>query len=282
MRRSPLPSSRPVIATLVLLLVCTASACGTADSASAEGPPGTVDLDALDGTAWVSAGPDDLTGAPIRIRPGTRLSLDFDGTRVGASADCNGMGGEAEIVDGRLQIAEGLAMTEMACPGLMEQEQWYADFLMSAPTIEVDGDTLTLAGGGATLALTDRSVIDGPDALEGVRWRLDSVTRTRGETASGSGASWYRRATLRLADGAVHGRSGCNSYRAEAEVDGDRLVTGPVAATRKACARPRMRLERTFQRVLASDPTWAVDGETLTLATPDGGTGLQFSAAGAR
>ena len=192
------------------------------------------------------------------------------------------MGGDAEIVDGRLEISGGLAMTEMACPGLMRQEQWYGDFLASSPRIEVDGETLTLAAGEVTITFTDRDVVDGPAAVEGVTSRLESVTRTRGNSASGTGGPWYRKATLRLEDGHVGGRSGCNGYGADAALEGDRLRVSEVISTKRACSRARMRVERAFHRVLESDPVWSVSPTTLTLTTPNGKLGLQFRKAGAR
>lgn len=66
------------------------------------------------------------------------------------------------------------------------------------------------------------------------------------------------------------GSTGCNSWSAAVRIAGRRLTTGPVMATRRACAPPLMQVERDFVRVLDSSPNWRLEGRRLVLESRAG------------
>lgn len=75
-------------------------------------------------------------GQPLAIVADTQLVLGFgDASQFGASAGCNGMGGDYHIQDGRL-VTANVYMTLKGCLGALgRQESWYYTFLQSSPTI---------------------------------------------------------------------------------------------------------------------------------------------------
>lgn len=129
---------RAVILTLPILL----SACATTTYASI--PP------QLAGTAWTFI---TIDGA----RPASsRASLRFEGNRVSATAGCNGLGGTWRIDKGQL-IGGPYVSTMMFCDGLMEQERALAALLEEKPSVQRNGNRLTLTSAGHTaeLLITD-------------------------------------------------------------------------------------------------------------------------------
>ncbi|NNG35992.1 META domain-containing protein [Nakamurella aerolata] len=93
------------------------------------------------------------------------LVLDFPGgDTMGASAGCNSMGGRATFTD-KTFTAGQLSSTMMACAdkAIMDQEQWYADWLSKKLTWTFDNDTLVLSGAGVTVTYKIRGdVMAGP------------------------------------------------------------------------------------------------------------------------
>lgn len=82
------------------------------------------------------------------------VELVFDSGTVSVHAGCNRMFGAFSIDDGALETPQ-LAATLMACDqALMDQDQWMAGFLESAPQIRTGEDTLVLTGGDTALTFT--------------------------------------------------------------------------------------------------------------------------------
>jgi putative lipoprotein len=72
------------------------------------------------------------------------------------------------------------------------------------------------------------------------------------------------------ADMRAGGRGGCNSYFAEAKVDGPNIAFGNVASTKMSCGPDANQLEEAFFTALRSAASWIVEGSTLTLFDPAG------------
>ena len=66
------------------------------------------------------------------------------------------------------------------------------------------------------------------------------------------------------------GLGGCNSWFAEAKLDGDAIRFGSVTSTMKACGQSINLQEQAFYAALAAAMTWQVDGDQLTLSGIDG------------
>lgn len=85
-----------------------------------------------------------------KLVAGTTVSLVLDGTRIGANAGCNQMGGTATITAGTL-ITEDLASTLMGCqPDLAEQDAWIGALLTKSSWV-LAGTTLTLSNHAVTV-----------------------------------------------------------------------------------------------------------------------------------
>lgn len=107
--------------------------------------------------------------------------------------------------------------------------------------------------------------------LEGDAWELRrGVAIPDGVTIS-----------ARFAGGTLAGRGGVNRYRADYELDGDRLRLGPAATTMMAGPDAAMASERHFLTLLGAVGGWriAADGTTLELTDPDGNAVLWFEPA---
>ncbi len=113
-----------------------------------------------------------------------------------------------------------------------------------------------------------------PDGtLEGTDWQLLRL--------AGSGVPWIEvpagvDATLRIDGAQAGGQGGCNSWFADAKVDGDALVFGPVGSTMMACEEPNMSIEGQWLGYLPSVATWAIAGGELTLSDASGAQLLVF------
>jgi heat shock protein HslJ len=86
--------------------------------------------------------------------------------------------------------------------------------------------------------------------------------------------------TLTLSQDRVTGRSGCNSYFANAEIRNGTLKVGPIGATKMACMRDGlMQQESEYLNTLGAAQNYSVQSDhRLTITTPQGGT-LIFKAA---
>lgn len=67
------------------------------------------------------------------------------------------------------------------------------------------------------------------------------------------------------------GTGGCNSWFAQAMLDGRTLRFGGVTSTRKACGGAVDAQEKAFFAALAAAASWQLSGDTLTLYGEDGG-----------
>ncbi len=102
-------------------------------------------------------------------------------------------------------------------------------------------------------------------ALEGTSWQIVSGVRPPTDVML----------TAHFLDGAVSGFGGCNSYRANIEVDGDRLsLSGPLMSTRKMCPPPYAAAEFEVFRRLESIASFRREGDRLDLFDADGDLAL--------
>ena len=72
------------------------------------------------------------------------------------------------------------------------------------------------------------------------------------------------------ADRRAGGTGGCNSWFAQAQLDGDKLAFGAVTSTQKACGQTVNQQEKAYFDALAATASWQVSGDTLTLYGIDG------------
>jgi len=247
MRR--LPPLLLTIATVTILGACSAAGTPASPSASALTP-------ALAGRTFLST---DIQGQTLV--PGTRVTLTFkDDGSLGASGGCNSMGGAYAINGDRLTTSQ-MFMTEMGCAEpRMQQDQWLSTFL-SDVVFTLDGDTLTLDGGSATLTLVDKAVATPDQPIEGTLWVVDGIVTGEAVSSVPAGVT----ASIRIADGQAEVRFGCNTGGGPVEVTSDTLTFGPMISTKMACEPNAMAMETAVSTVLAGTVPYSIDADTLTL-----------------
>jgi heat shock protein HslJ len=255
----------------VLLAACSTGGGAASPSASAAAASGgtSATTEALSGRTFLSTG---IDGADLA--EGSQVRLTFEATRIGASAGCNQMSGQYEVVDGALKVGM-LAMTEMACEEpLMSQDAWLSGFLDGA-TATLDDTTLTLTKDGTTLTLQDESVVNPDLPLEGTRWVVTSTIANQGVSSVPGTAQ----ASLVFDATSVAVETGCNSGSGGYEATDDVITFGPIATTMKMCVDEGIvALEQSVLAVLQGEVQYEIDGNTLTLDRD--GTGLVLTADG--
>lgn len=205
-------------------------------------------------------------GAPRPLVDGTELRLSFADGQVGVQAGCNQLSG-AYRLDGDVLTVEALGGTEMGCdPDRMDQDAWIAEVLAQPLTVALDGDTLTLSGGGTVIRLTDREVA-APDAeLVGPTWTLDTLIS--GTEASGTASTPPAGVTATIAfaaDGTYQVSTGCNTGSGTWSGEGAALEVDPPALTRRACTGLGAEVEAAMVAVLTGPVTAEVTEQRLTL-----------------
>ncbi len=263
--------TRTAIALLALAGLAIA-ACGSDDSAgtsddtvaSAGGP---VTAEELDGRTFMST---EVIGYDLVEE--TEVNITFLANSMSVSAGCNSMNGAFEI--GEVLTAGPFLSTMMACdPALMDQDVWLNDFLSSLPTIELDGETLTLASGDTTMILSELQ----PSTLVDTTWMVTGTVANQGVSTVPADST----ASIEIApDGTVSVNSGCNTGSGIVEITDDTLTFGPIATTKMACPQEQMDLEASVLSVLQGEVTYTIDGNHLSLRTGDGADeiGLELTA----
>ncbi len=261
-----------VVLSLSALMGLAACSSGAASSPTPAGPTTAGPTTAvptsagLDGRTFLSTS---ITGHDLV--PGSRVTIRFDGGSIGASAGCNSMSGSYEIVDGVLTTGP-MMTTEMGCAEpLMAQDTWLSGFLAGA-AVTLDGDILTLARDGVTLALTDKEVAMPDRPLEGTRWVVDGLVSHDAVSSVPTGVT----ASLVFADGSVAVETGCNTGSGTAAITDTTITFGPIATTRMACPDPQMEVEALVTQVLSGEVAYEIDADTLRLS--NGGVGLTLRA----
>lgn len=236
-----------------------AGCCRVLATAAAAGAP-----PALEGATWRLTSLPGIDAAALAAVP-DGVTVRFADGALQAFAGCNRMRGGYTTAGDRVTFAP-LAGTLMACPPpLGEVEAALGRALTGTRRFAVAGDTLTLvSGGGSTVSFTKLP----PPQLGGTSWTVTGFNNGRQAVVSPLAETTL---TLAFRDGRVSGHAGCNDFHATYTLDGDRLVIGRVATTRKACpGEGVMEQERQFVAALESVTTWAIDHGMLDLHRGDG------------
>ncbi len=93
-----------------------------------------------------------VDGAAFVVSMGTRPFIEFgEGMLVSGNA-CNIFRGPGELTDGVLRVANAVSTRRMCIdPALAEFEKYFHKMLREGVVVALEGDTLTLTGGGGTL-----------------------------------------------------------------------------------------------------------------------------------
>lgn len=250
---------------LIALAGLTLAACGSDDSGSSSGGLSPEDLDGL---TFVST---EVTGHDLV--EGTEINMTFLADAMSVSGGCNSMNGGFEIDEGVL-TAGPFAATMMACDEpLMDQDTWLNEFLSSLPTIELDGETLTLANDETTMTLTELQ----PSELVDTKW---TVTGTVANEAVSTVPADSTASIMIAPDDTVSVDTGCNTGSGIVEITDTTLTFGPIAITKKACPPEQTALETSVLSVLQGEVAYEIDGDNLSLRSSEGAdqVGLELTA----
>lgn len=273
---------RSALRLLVVVALVVVAGCGDDDEPVSSGDGSTLP----DGTALAEAyvSTEVREGdAPRPLVEGTQIQLSLADGRIHASLGCNSLSGAYRLEGGVLVLEDGLAMTEMGCdPPRHAQDEWFAELLGSRPTVDVEGETLTLTADDTVVVLQDREAVEPDRDLVGTTWEADGYADGEGPDDAAMSARTDAPAVVRFeGNGFVTGRDGCNDFgfgsaEGEApdglryEVDGDRLVlSGAAASTLIACPDIDEDVDR-FWSALTGTVTWSIDADQLRLVGEDG------------
>lgn len=256
------------VATLAVVGAFSVAGCGSKDSDSGDSGGSDPGPRALAGrTLVVTAVTDD--GEPRELVADSEIRLRFEERTVSVSAGCNMMNGGYQVDGDRLVVGD-LAATQMACPEpLMAQDTWLMEVLSQPLTIS----DRELSGEHVVLTVADRADVSPDVELTAGRWMLDSLIEGDG-VSSVAAKAWleYDGASLRV-------NTGCNSGRATATRDGQILVVGPLALTKRACPdQAGQEAENAMVKVLDGEVKVQIEENRLTLSNADSGRGLGFVA----
>ena len=203
---------------------------------------------------------------PGRPSGATRpVTARFKAGRISGFSGCNQFFG-TYAVDGDRVVIGSLAGSMMACP---------------EPSMALENAVHAALAGTFRYVLADQRLTLLSDAEPTLAFQAEPAPTLEGATGKITGFNNGRHAvvsplpgttlSVTFARGTVSGSAGCNTFRATYTAEADRVVIGPVATTRKACAgEGAMRQEREFLSALASVTTWAVDGGLLDMHRADG------------
>lgn len=252
-----------LLAATLLVAACSTGGGATPSPLPSPTPPGSGGAvpAGLDGRTFI------VTQAEGRILVGgSEIRMTFKDGQLSGSAGCNAMGGEYRTDGAKLTVGT-VWMTEMACDEpLMAQEAWFSTFLSGGVTYALDGNTLTLAGGGVVLTAVDREVAQPDQPLEGPIWMVTGLVNGGAVSSIPNGVV----ASLRFEGGEVAVETGCNKGSGPYAVDGDIITFGGIALTKMGCDADRASVEAAVTAVLRGRVGFVIDAGTLRLG---GGTG---------
>ena len=105
------------------------------------------------------------------------------------------------------------------------------------------------------------SSVEAPIELADTRWQ---VTHIKGKSVG------EVEVTLMFeADGRVHGRSGCNQYFGQWQLDGPMLSLSQLAASKMACEPERMRVEDQFNQLVRTELEIVVQADGRLMVSGD-------------
>ncbi|HVH25958.1 MAG TPA: META domain-containing protein [Vicinamibacterales bacterium] len=189
-------------------------------------------------------------------------TLRFDSGRVQAFTGCNSLTGSYSVDGDRLSFGK-LVGTLMACaPPAMAMESAFSKSLMGTLRIRIVKNGLTLISeSDSTSELV--FVAEPPPSIEGVSWEVILLDNGRQALAS---PLTETRLTMLFKEGSLSGNAGCNTFQGKYTRQDNRLMIGPLAATRKVCAAEGvMDQERRFLAAIEAATSWAIEGDTLDL-----------------
>lgn len=251
---------------------------GGGDAGGGESPTSTetagqesgVNEDELQGTTYVSTS---VQGR--ELVDGTEITLSFEDDGMSVAAGCNTMFGSYEVDEsGMLRWSAGPASTLMACSDELEdQDRWLTTLLSDGVTATSEGPALTLTAGEVVIELES----DAPASLDTLFGRTWTLVGLINDGASARLPRGISRPFLSVReDGLARLNTGCNAGRTTVRIDGDQLVFGHAAITRRACTGPTRAVEQAMLAIVDQGRTDMVEVHDRVLLMTIDSNGLIF------
>jgi len=235
-------------------------------------PAGTAS--ALEGAPWrLVSLPGQLPATLSALRQ--PASVQFDSGRVSGFNGCNTLAGSYTLNGNRLQLGS-LAVNAMACAEPASTiESTFNRMFTGTLSYVVTGNRLSLATASGTVLGFER---EAPARLAGT-WSVTGFNNGREGVVSPLVSTPI---TVSFENGAVSGRAGCNTFRGNYTMEGNRIRMGTIAATNMMCTDNNvMTQEREFLKALQSVVRWSVQGDQLDMHRADNQRALEATRAAA-
>lgn len=227
---------------------------------------GPVDPDPWHGRTFIATAIDGYV-----LAEGTELRLTFEGYLLRAGGGCNSLSAAFRI-EQEVLVVDSVVQTAIGCDAALHaQDEWIAAFLQSRPAVVLEGPTLTMTGGSATIVFTDREVADPDRPLEGTVWNVEGVID--GMTLSASFPP--PAASLVFEAGTVRLHSGCNQGTAPYDTVDGALVIQAIELSDSPCNAEEAAIEAAMLAALEGTVTYEITADAMQLGNGDAGLKLR-------
>ena len=218
------------------------------------------------------------TAIVVPDAPQSRPTLTIDANATGGQTPCNRYQASVNGGAGEFSITP-TTVTEAACAdaALMDLEGAYLDALRSVDAAAVDGETLTLSGGGIELRFERLGEVAASELI-GTTWMLSALTSRTADTESASGVSDGGSLTFAI-NAELSGSGGCRDFTGRYTLSGSTVAVSGLEFAAADCPPLVAEQEEHIRTVLESGFSVSIDGDDdLTIATADGTLGLRYTA----
>jgi len=215
------------------------------------------------------------SGQLAAVFPKTKITAEFDATKISGSAGCNRYSGGYQLKNkSEITFPGHFASTMMACSTeISAQEQHYLKALSSVASYQLQQNQLMLLNEEQQTVLIFHYIQ--PVTLKDTRWQATSINNGRGGVVSNSITHLV---TAQFGDNQIKGNAGCNQFSAKYVVNKQQLKIGPVRTTRKYCAEEGvMDQEQQFLQALKNTTQYEIKIDKLRLRNAKGSLQLGFS-----
>lgn len=202
------------------------------------------------------------------FQPELPMYLSFGDGWMSLDAGCSSVSGYYKIVNGELTLPGGYGYggwmwNPSPCKGeLAVRVRMLNIFFRYPPSIEVDGDRVTIARGPVRLTFLDRKVANIGVPINGRVWRLNSIrTSTWGTRDLGENPP-----TIALFDGKIEVRTGCRIGKGNFEVTYNQVTFRNIVYDPQPLGAPLRTCVELQQILRDGTVSYGVDGKTLTMA----------------
>ena len=171
-----------------------------------------------------------------QLLPGTRVTLRFTAETLEGFAGCNRYGATYSLKGSQFKIPEISSTAEgcLAPEGIMDQEETYLNILSGVDKIKLaDRNTLEMQNTARDSVLIFRRELQlnmNPTDLDGTAWALRAL--------EGNAPLQGTPPTLSFRAGTINGSTGCRTFTATYNADGDNLQILTLSMNEIACLKP--------------------------------------------